>query len=223
MLLLAAAQARAEVCVPDEPGSARACIGEVRASPDFGGVQKVMRWLPKQRDVPKSERARLRMAGTDHRVLRSRAHEVLLWGGLALTVAVLLFSLRGVRWQRERDARPDLPRTFLGLDLDPRSLPADVVAEARACWRRGERIAALSLLYRGALVRLSERGALEIPESATERECLRMVRHTQPSATAEAFDALTGSWVRTRYAHEPPGDAQFESLCASFAALEARP
>jgi hypothetical protein len=97
------------------------------------------------------------------------------------------------------------------------------VAEARACWRRSERIAALSLLYRGALIRLSEHGALEIPESATEHECLRMVRHNRPGAAADAFDALTGSWVRTRYAHEPPGDAQFESLCAGFAALEVQP
>jgi hypothetical protein len=49
-----------------------------------------------------------------------------------------------------------------------------------------------------------------------------MVRRTQPGAIAQAFDALTGSWLRTRYAHDPPGDAQFEALCASFAALEVR-
>jgi hypothetical protein len=222
VLLLAAAHAPAEVCVPDQPGSARACISEVRASPDFGGVQKVTRWLPKQHQVPKRDTTNFEWLAPIIEFF-VRGAQVLLWGALATTLGVLLFSLRGARWPRERGLAPDLPRTFLGLDLDPRSLPPDVVAEARACWQRGERIAALSLLYRGALVRLSERGALEIPESATEHECLRMVRRTQPSATAEAFDSLTGSWVRTRYAHEPPGDAQFESLCASFAILETHP
>jgi hypothetical protein len=220
-MLVAASHARAEACVPDEPTSARACIGEVRAHPDFGGVEKVMRWMPKQRELPDADASDYEWMAPILEFI-ARAAEIVLWGGLALALAILLFSLRGVRWQREHAGEPDLPRAFLGLDLDPRSLPTDVVTEARVCWRRGERIAALSLLYRGALIRLAERGALEIPESATERECVRIVRRTQPGAIAEAFDALTGSWVRSRYAHEPPGDAQFESLCASFATLEAR-
>jgi hypothetical protein len=222
LLLFAAANARADVkaCRPDDPSSASACIREVRSSSDFGGVQKVTRWLPKQRERSKTEPLRLEwLAAIVEFVVRFA--RVVLWLGLAITVAVLLFSLRSGRWRREPDSVPDLPRTFLGLDLDPASLPPDVVAAARACWQRGERITALSLLYRGALVRLCERGALEIPESATEHECLHMVRRSQSSDAADAFDALTGSWVRTRYAHEPPGDAQFESLCASFAALEA--
>ena len=221
-LVLAAAQARSGVCIPDDPTSARACIREVQANPDFGGVHTVMRWLPKQYDLSRSDAPHFDWLAPVLEFI-VRAAEVLLWGGLALTVVILLFALRGMSWRREPDLAPDLPRTFLGLDLDPRSLPEDVVAEARACWRRSERIAALSLLYRGALIRLSEHGALEIPESATEHECLRMVRHNRPGAAADAFDALTGSWVRTRYAHEPPGDAQFESLCAGFAALEVQP
>jgi hypothetical protein len=220
-LLFAAAAARADVCVAEQPGSARACIAEVRAHPDFGGVEKVMRWLPKPLEESDPDPGDLAWLEPIIEFF-VRGVEVLLWGALALAVAVLLLTLRDVRRRRERELEPELPRTFLGLDLDPRSLPADVVAEARASWRRGDRIAALSLLYRGALVRLSERGALEIPESATEHECLRMVRRTQPGAIAQAFDALTGSWLRTRYAHDPPGDAQFEALCASFAALEVR-
>jgi hypothetical protein len=222
VLVVALAPARADVCIPEDPGSAPACIGEVRAHSDFGGKKKVMRWLPKERELPESGPRQLEWLSPFVEFL-ARSAEVVMWGGLALTAVVLIHSLRGAKWQREREATPGLPRTFLGLDLDPRSLPSDIVAEARACWQREDRIAALSLLYRGALVRLSERGALEVPESATEHECVRAVRRAQPGVAADAFDALTGSWVRTRYAHEPPGDAQFESLCASFVALEARP
>jgi hypothetical protein len=111
----------------------------------------------------------------------------------------------------------------MGLDLDPDSLPADVVAAARALWARGEAIAALSLLYRGALVRLGERGALRIPESATEFECLRMIRRTQAEPIARSFGSLTNAWIGARYAHRQPDAREFESLCEGFVAFEPAP
>ena len=218
--LLLSGSARADACMPGEPSSARDCITEVRADPAFGGVRKEMRWLPKKvhfgdRKAPEFEW----LAPFLEFVARSA--EVVLWVGLASVVAALLFSLRDFRYRDIRAPTAPTPRTFMGLDLDPARLPLDVAAAARACWERGDRIAALSLLYRGALVRLAERGVLEIPESATEQECLRLIRRARPGLTAAAFDALTGSWVRARYAHVTPGDAQFESLCAEFASLEA--
>jgi Domain of unknown function (DUF4129) len=222
LLSLGAASVHADVCVPGDPASAAACIAEVRAEPDFGGVRKVTRWLPKQPDWSGANGPDLDWLAPFFEFV-ARSGEVMLWGALALVLAVLLFSLRGVPGSRRRDRPPGLPRTFMGLDLDPSRLPRDVVSEARAHWRRGDRVAALSLLYRGALVRLSERGALEIPASATEHECVRMVQRTRSGAAADAFDALTGSWVRARYAHEPPGDEQFESLCIGFTALEESP
>lgn len=219
LLLLAASPALAIPCAPEEPASAPDCIARVLDAPEFGSTRKELRWLPKERESEATPAPDLGWLAPFLEFL-VRFVEILLWGGLALAVLVLAFSLRNLRWRRERDAGPELPVRFMGLDLDPRSLPAELVAEARACWRRGERIAALSLLYRGALVRLALRGALEIPASATEFECLRMIRRTQASGIADAFGALTGSWIRVRYAHEAPDDEQFEALCAGFAAFE---
>jgi hypothetical protein len=72
-------------------------------------------------------------------------------------------------------------------------------------------------------VRLALRGALEIPESATELECVRAIRRTQAEGVASAFGSLTRSWMRARYAHQPPSDVEFSALCADFAAFEPSP
>ncbi len=209
-------------CFANDPESAELCIREVLASPDFGRDEKVARWMPKffEPDSKDEEDAELSWL-TDLGEFIARSAQVLLLTAAAVGVAALLFALRGVRLEGRGDGgRSPLPRTFLGLDLDPASLPADVVAAARELWRTGDRVGALSLMYRGALVKLGARGALEIPESATEFECVRAVRRTQAEAVASAFGALTGSWIRTRYAHEPPSDAEFDGLCASFGALD---
>lgn len=218
LVLLAAAPAFASDCVPKEPSSSRDCIGEVLADGDFGSSHKEMRWVPKKQDEPDAPDLSWLAPFID---FLAKFAQILLWGGLALALLALAFSLRGTRFALPgRDLGPVFPRSFMGLDLDPRSLPPALVEAAREAWRRGEAILALSLLYRGALVRLGQRGALEIPNSATEFECLRMVRRTQAGAIAGAFADLTGSWIRARYAHEAPSDAAFEALCAGFAAFE---
>jgi hypothetical protein len=216
-LWLAAPPAHAGACVPDDPSSAAACIDEVLADPAFGGARKELRWMPKEWDLePEVEPPFLAAIAA----FLARSAQVILYAGLALAIVGLLFALRGVRLDVRREPDERLPRTFMGLDLDPRSLPPDVVGAAREAWARGERIAALSLLYRGALVRLGARGALDIPESATEFECLRAIRRTQAEAIASAFGSLTHSWIGARYAHAPPNDREFDALCAAFGAFE---
>ena len=218
-LWIAAPSARAADCVPSDVTTAGACIAEVLNTDDFGKERKEERWVQKEWETQQTDAPDLSWLARFAAFI-ARAAEILLYGGLAVGLVALLFSLRGVRIDLRRDSTPAFPRTFMGLDLDPDSLPADVVAAARALWQRGEAIAALSLLYRGALVRLGERGALEIPESATEFECLRMIRRTQAAAIAGSFGALTNAWIGARYAHEQPGHGEFEALCDGFGAFE---
>ncbi len=220
-LWLAVLPARASVCVPDLPETASGCAAEVLSEKDFGKTTKELRWMPRDfESEPDSDELDTSWLAPFAEAV-ARAAQVLLYGALALGVVAILFALRGVRPPTERDGPAAAPVSFFGLDLDPASLPDDVAAAARALWQSGDRAGALSLLYRGALVRLAARGALEIPESATEFECVRAVRRTQPEPVASAFGALTGSWIRARYAHEPPGDAEFSALCDRFAALDA--
>ncbi len=222
-LLLAGDAARAGVCDPTEPASAAPCIQSVLEHPDFGSKHKELRWMPKQldRDTKPIEVPWL----LSFAQVMARIAELALWAAAAGAIIGLALLLLRVRPPKERAAAP-VPSAvrLMGLDLDPRSLPPDVVAAARACFERGEWIAALSLLYRGALVRLAARGALDVPESATELECVRLVQSTQREATARAFAALTRSWVGARYAHEPPTRDEFEAICNGFgSAFEATP
>jgi hypothetical protein len=222
VFLLFVPPAHASDCVPDDVETAGACVHEILNGTDFGKDTTVLRWLPKTFERKQDADALdLSWLAPIVRFVAESAR-VLLYVALAVGTAALLFALRGARLQRDREPAP-LPRTFVGLDLDPASLPEDVAGSARRLWRAGDRVGALSLLYRAALVKLGARGALEIPASATESECVRAVRKTQPEPVASAFGALTSSWIRTRYAHEPPTDGEFEGLCARFARLDAPP
>ena len=114
----------------------------------------------------------------------------------------------------ERSPEPELPGLPLALRADP--LPDDVVAAAREAWISGERAAALSLLYRGALVHLIGATSLVLPESATESECVRAVRRAANAVTADDFAVLTRAWQYCAYAGEAPSEAGFEQLCDSW-------
>lgn len=145
----------------------------------------------------------------------ARFGELLLWG-LLLTIIILLIVYRK-RWLalfhaapvRARTARPDV---LFGMDIRPESLPDDIPAAARALWDQGQREAALSLLYRGALATLVDRDRLTLKPGATEGDCLAQVRHCPGGTLAHYFDRLTQAWQRTAYAHRPPATHETHAL-----------
>lgn len=142
--------------------------------------------------------------------------EPLLWVLVAIGVLVLLAAI----WKQWPDAAAErserlLPERILGLDVKPDSLPDDVATAAERLWREGELTAALSLLYRGALVRLVQEG-IALRESFTENDCLHLARQ---SLTRERFGflaELTRAWQRLAYAHRPPGDEAARRLWSSW-------
>ena len=94
-------------------------------------------------------------------------------------IALLVFLFRNAgplrEWSdawRARRRRLDLPTSIAGLALEPESLPDDIVAGARQLWSDGDHRAALSVLYRGAIIELLTRGMV-LPESATEGDVIR--------------------------------------------------
>ncbi len=200
-------------CEPDDPASAGRCVGAVLAGDDFGTTKQVSMWLPKEGgsldwSVPGLSWLPNALAF---------GAELGLWTALAalLVTGVVLAARRG-RELRAPGTLPEAARDTLGPELDLGSLPDDVVGAARGCWERGASIEALSLLYRGALLRLTERGELRIPESATEFECVRLVRRSADAETAAVFRDVTDAWVGARYAAEPPPASRFEELCGRF-------
>ena len=125
------------------------------------------------------------------------------WTAAALVVAFALYYLaRYVRMRRgagNRGARPDF---LFGLDVRPESLPDDVGAAAADLARRGAARNALSLLYRGALVRFMDEG-LELQQGDTEGDCVRRVEAFAAPKRRVYFMRLVLAWQALAYAHRP--------------------
>ncbi len=111
------------------------------------------------------------------------------------------------------------PTHVAGFDIRPESLPTDVPDAARALWAAGDPVAALSLLYRGALSALVNRRGLRVPSSATEGDCLRLVRARESAALADGFGCLTSAWQSAAYARRLADEPAFAALCDEWPRL----
>lgn len=111
------------------------------------------------------------------------------------------------------------PSSLFGLSLEQDALPSDVAAACRDLLRQGDVRGALSLLYRGVLVALLEHDRLEIPDSATEYECVEQVRAFCPEEQASYFARLTRLWIATAYGHQAPEQQRMAGLCDEWERL----
>jgi Domain of unknown function (DUF4129) len=136
--------------------------------------------------------------------------------GAVLCVAWLIYKNRHVfnrvGTARAKEAKPSGPRTVMGLDLSPESLPADIAAAAWELWRAGDSRGALSLLYRGSLSWLVHVARLPVRDCDTEGDCVRIARGLPEPARHEYFEHLTGQWVRVAYAAREPAASDMERL-----------
>ena len=81
----------------------------------------------------------------------------------------------------------------------------------------GRYAAALSLLYRGALVTLIRRQHIEFRAGDTEDICLRRVNGRIDAQAAIYFAQLLDAWKRTAYARTPPDATSARDLCQRWA------
>lgn len=149
--------------------------------------------------------------------------ETLLWGALALLVALLLWHRRdwlqafGRRLPRPRK-RHQPPAQLFGLAVTPESLPHDVASAAERLWPTQPR-QALSLLYRAMLSRLLHDHRLPLVAGHTEGEVLEVVRIlAQPELNSFAA-TLTHHWQGLAYGRQVPDDAAWTALCAGWRRL----
>lgn len=212
------AHAESARCAVDSAEDARACIGEVLAGPDFAKTVTVEIWRPRPIAGNLDFLAPLwRFLGS----LLANTLRVGAWLAIPVVLALLALAIaRGLRARRASDSSRTETAGELrrGFDLRPESLPEDVLAAARARFAAGDASAALSLLYRAALVELARRFGLRLPASATEGECERIARRAPDGALAQDFAALASAWLFCAYAHRPPAPDEFDALCARWAA-----
>ncbi len=195
-------------------------IKAVLSRPEFNTKRKVGKWMPigkDENDLPQWD-ADLSFLGQIGQLF---AH-LLLWLIVIAASLFLGFLIYYVYRQRPQLARqkrssPQEPDAIVsGVDLQPASLPSNLVEVAQQYWQTGERTKALSLLYRGALVHLIDSRGLEIPESATESECLLIANRQIDEGLQEAFRALVRAWQQAAYGRGGPGDALFWNLCEAW-------
>ena len=213
------------------PTDVASAVASVRSDPNLGGPH-TERSLRFKADADKKRKAEPPAPWLLEMVRwMSEAGRGLMWLLGAVAVALLIvFAWRWIPVRADAVAGRTavLPPSHVNdLDIRPDSLPDDIAGSARALWQRGERRAALSLLYRGALSRLVHDHAVAIRGASTEGECVVLARAVLPAAGGAFFERLVGAWQTAVYAARWPDAANvavlFDDFDAHFAARRIEP
>ncbi len=208
------------------PQQADALIQEVLADEAFGAPQEVGYWRYTGDGIewggdgpwwPDWMGGLIEFLGALPEVAR-----LLLWVAAGVVLALLAAWLLRNRERLFRGRRRaavgagEAPAELFGLDLRQERLPDDPAAEALRLIAAGDPRAALSLLYRGALVRLIFDHGLEIPRSATEGECMQRVEQRCSAELSAFFTELTRHWRSLAYAHRMPQRVRLQRLAEAW-------
>jgi hypothetical protein len=202
-----------------EVAAVEAAASAVRADPDLGGVRKQRTWRLRDQAKPDDPPATRDPFWASLARWLAEGGRGLVWLLGAIALAVVLVAAR--RWLAVHgeaiDARgARLPSHVRELDIRPESLPADIGAAVRKLWLAGERRAALSLLYRGALSRLVHSYEVAIGDASTEGDCVRLARAALPRERSEFVAALVQAWQLAVYGDRPLATDVVLRLCDDF-------
>jgi hypothetical protein len=199
------------------PSKAQEEIKEVLKDPVFGKYERRTR-IESLHPAPKQQRAPdldgfAAFMQTFAQVLRFAV-----WIALAIALLLVLrWLLSHIKFKGDAQPAPEaLPEVLFGLDVRPESLPKDVAAAALALAARGQMVAALSLLYRGALVSLLHRDGIQLATGDTEADCLAKVKPTAQRSTHDYLTRLVASWQAAAYAHRMPERVEVEELATQW-------
>jgi hypothetical protein len=210
---------------PDEIAKA---LAKVKADPNLATERtiKMLRW----KDVTKPpEKKSGRPAWLDWVAgffsWIGQSARVLLWCAAAVLAGLLVvYLVRIARAHGESTADEAfiVPTHVRDLDIRPETLPSDIGAAARQLWDRGDRRAALALLYRGLLSRLAHVHRVPIRDSSTEGDCLVLAALHLTTRPHEYASSLVRIWQRSVYGREDVQTDAVYVLCDDFAsALDA--
>jgi hypothetical protein len=203
-----------------EPELAKQTITEVLAEPEFQHTREEYRWEYIGDSSSKPELPKIDSSSFNFLNFIARLLELLLW--ILLGAGIIFLIIYVSRWLKllptpynksDSIAKPK-PR-LLNQELTDK-LPINIPQTAWEFWQSGKTVAAISLLYRGALSVLITREGLNINNSATENECLRKVKSKQPPEISKYFSELTRTWQKMAYAGSLPSDIEAQQLCQEW-------
>ena len=203
----------------------QAVLAEVLAGEDFGKGETVTRWRLRDPDPDKDEGSDLNpdiippLAKLGSMI--ANVIEIVFWIGVALLVAVALAYLARNAgpiqdlFQKLKHREIDTPVFIGSLEINPDELPSDIEAHARQAWDAGQHREALSLLYRGSILKLLELG-VRLPDSATEGDVLVRAADVVPADSYETLKGITRTWQVLAYGHRLPASEIFAQLCKRY-------
>jgi hypothetical protein len=141
--------------------------------------------------------------------------KILLVTALIAAIAYIIIHrekwINALRAARNSDAY-QAPDILFGMDIRPESLPDNIPEAAKKLWDTGNKREALSLLYRGALMRLVKHEAVPLDSSHTEGDVIRIATPCLQAPQNQYLQLLTKTWQELAYAHRQPDDKSMQIL-----------
>jgi hypothetical protein len=221
LLTAPAAAQQPPAATPISPEEIEAAVAEVKRDPNLGAerTMKMLRWRQPAQRAKTDVSWMAWIAGFFGWIMQSGRY--LLWAALVVLASwLVVYLLRAFHDRRpgSEDADAFVPPTHVrDLDIRPESLPAHIGSAARALWDRGEHRAALSLLYRGMLSRLTHVHRVPIRDSSTEGDCLSLLGGRVPAKTDEYSTRLVEAWRGYVYGGAETPAPAIHALCDGFA------
>ncbi len=202
----------------------KTAIEEVLKHKDFGQKKTESKWRFKtfeSKEKPDNDNFKWFFKLIEHiAAFFSMIIKPLIWLGGGILVTVLLYlALKQMGYLENlfQSRKKFIPPTELfGLKLTKDSLPENILDEVKKLLKLDDVRGALSLLYRGALFRLVYLYYLEIPASATEGECVSIVKKSREADEIDFFKELTDVWLKMAYGHIRPERHIIEALCNNW-------
>ncbi|MDQ5767739.1 hypothetical protein [Thiothrix subterranea] len=188
------------------PEEAAAQINEVMQREELVGMRTQYQWVLRN---PKEDTAEdpIEIAKS-LQVLFANITKLALWiAVIALLIMAFVYReqiLALLKRTRRKTPAVTPPDVLFGMDIRPESLPDDIAAASQRLWESGQQREALSLLYRGALMRLTRHDHLNVQASHTEGDILRLAQPHLNTERLAWLQATTQAWQAIAYAHRSP-------------------
>lgn len=206
--------------------SSKKIIEEVMLTENLDDKVVTQHWVKKKRNNKKNEfDAKIidsSFANFMNEIFRSIALfvskiiEFGLW--IIIAIAIILLFYHRKKWlhllqnRKKTDDKYEAPEIMFGMDVRKESLPKDIIEESKKQWQKGQHREALSLLYRGALIRLINQENIRLKNSYTEGDVLRSANKQLTTSKQNYLKLLTTQWKLIAYAHRSPEESDMQKL-----------
>ncbi len=193
-------------------------IKEVMKDTNLDDKKIVKRWVKKKKDKNKDELDTSKFKEMFEPFAKFFAFliEFGLWLVVGIGIILLIYFrehwLHLLNIKKTVTSDYESPEIMFGMDVRPESLPEDIAGKAKGLWQAQQYREALSLLYRGALVRLINQEEVRLENSHTEGDVLRHSKQRISNTKLGYLKSLTDQWRLIAYAHKTPSEKDMQHL-----------